>query len=259
MEILIIWIGTIVTSFGMEMANELRMFKDAADSGYKIDTQGLFEFLKQINPNETKVTLMSLLIPGANIVSVLQRTVQYNNSRPMLLSQLSVIDSLIPMTKEEKENYKKKPSALNALIISAKPVESLSISYTDNDGKSTIWFKIENDNFIIVKSEGPVSNLTNLEQRSKLEEKLTSINKKISPRMTTNELSQQLKSKNNIDLTNSPIKEELIKDDKTNQIPSLKEQRQQLENLKESILNNYETITNHKDIDDQVLSKRDKH
>lgn len=43
MEFLALWLGTCVASFGMEITNELRMFKDAADAGYKIDVKRLSE------------------------------------------------------------------------------------------------------------------------------------------------------------------------------------------------------------------------
>lgn len=78
MEFLILWLGTSVASFGMEIANELRMTKDVADAGYKIDVKRLSELGKQLNPNATKATLLSMLIPIFNVVQVFQRTIQYN-------------------------------------------------------------------------------------------------------------------------------------------------------------------------------------
>lgn len=85
MEFLVLWLGTSVASFGMEIASELRMFKDVADAGYKVDVKRLSELGKQLNPNATKATLLSMLIPIFNIMQVFQRTIQYNNVRPMIL------------------------------------------------------------------------------------------------------------------------------------------------------------------------------
>ena len=56
------------------MANELRMFKDAADSGYRIDINRMSELSKQVNPEASNAILKSLLIPVLNIVGVFQRT-----------------------------------------------------------------------------------------------------------------------------------------------------------------------------------------
>lgn len=51
MEFLIIWIGTIIISFGMEIATDLRLFKDVADAGYKINLEKLSELQKQFDIN----------------------------------------------------------------------------------------------------------------------------------------------------------------------------------------------------------------
>lgn len=105
MEIIILWISSIIISIVLEIKNELRIFKDVADNGYKIDINRLDEISKQINPNATKATLYSLLLPFLNLKGVCERTIQYNNIRPFILDQLSVLDSLIPMTKEEEKKY----------------------------------------------------------------------------------------------------------------------------------------------------------
>lgn len=118
MEIIILWISSIIISIVLEIKNELRIFKDVADNGYKIDINRLDEISKQINPNATKATLYSLLLPFLNLKGVCERTIQYNNIRPFILDQLSVLDSLIPMTKEEEKKYNEKPSSINALAVS---------------------------------------------------------------------------------------------------------------------------------------------
>ena len=105
MEFLIIWLSTVAVSFGMEIANELRMFKDVADAGYRVDVNRLSELGKQLNPNSVNVTLLSLLMPVVNIMYVFQRAIQYNNVRPMILDQLNVIYVLKEMTELEKIEY----------------------------------------------------------------------------------------------------------------------------------------------------------
>lgn len=115
-EFLIFWIASIITSFSMEISNELRMFKDAADAGYKIDIKRLSELGEQLNPNTSKNTLLSMLVPISNIMQIYQRTIQYNNARSMILTQLGVMDVLEEMTEKEKEEYQQKPTDLNAIL-----------------------------------------------------------------------------------------------------------------------------------------------
>lgn len=120
MELLLLWLSTSITSICMEIANELRMFKDVADAGYKIDIKRLSDLSKQLNPNAPKATLLSTLIPIFNIIQVFQRTIQYNNLRPTILDQLNAIDVLEEMLEIEKEEYSKNPTGLNALVIPIK-------------------------------------------------------------------------------------------------------------------------------------------
>ena len=41
MELLFFWFGTVVASLCMQTINELRLFKDAADNGYKINIRAM--------------------------------------------------------------------------------------------------------------------------------------------------------------------------------------------------------------------------
>ena len=119
MEILILWIITIVMSFCMEIANDLRMFKEVADQDYIIDIKRLAEFGKQI-PNANKEKKILMLIPFINIMQELYRTMQYNNTRTIIFDQLYSLDILEKMTNIEKAKYQKKPTGLNAITIAMK-------------------------------------------------------------------------------------------------------------------------------------------
>ena len=174
MELLVLWLGTSIASFCMEMANELRMFKDVADAGYKIDIRRLSDLSKQLNPNATKATLLSMLIPIFNIMQVFQRTVQYNNARPMILDQLNVMDALEEMSEIEKQEYQKKPTGLNALLIPLKAEirisKAASIKIETDTEKSEIFYEMDDslENITILKVNGDASRLTVDEQKKKV-------------------------------------------------------------------------------------------
>jgi len=174
MELLVLWLGTSITSFFMEMANELRMFKDAADAGYKIDIRRLSDLSKQLNPNASKATLLSILIPIFNIMQVFQRTVQYNNVRPMILDQLNVMDALKEMSEMEKQEYQKKPTGLNALLIQLRAEirisRAASIKIETDTEKSEIFYEMDDslENITILKVNGDASRLTVDEQKKKV-------------------------------------------------------------------------------------------
>jgi len=139
MELLIIWVITIVASLVMQVAQEMRMFKDIANEGYKIDLKRLTELTSELNPNAIKTIKMGFLIPIANILLVMQRAMQYNNHRHMIGDQLSVMGCLTRMDEEEQDWYNKMPNGLMALLISGNGFskDTKKITYVDEKGKKT--------------------------------------------------------------------------------------------------------------------------
>lgn len=100
--------------------------------------------------------------------------IQYNNNKSFILDQIRVLDVLIPMTKDEKKEYTKNPTLINALLINAKPelknkkedikeelkVKYVKVSYIDGDDRSIIYFKIEKKDIFITTVEGPAAKLS---------------------------------------------------------------------------------------------------
>lgn len=176
MEFLIFWLGTTVASYCMEFANEARMFKDAANAGYKIDVKRLSELGKQLNPNASKTMLLLLMIPILNFGYVIKRTIQYNDIRSNVLDSLNSIGALEEMTDYEKKEYEKKPTTLNAIIIPIKSEIRLSnastIEYEDGIVTSKIVYEkdAENGEITILQTSGPVSRLCIDEQKEKINE-----------------------------------------------------------------------------------------
>ena len=247
MDFLVLWLGTSVASFGMEIANELRIFKDVADAGYKVDIKRLSELGKQLNPNAKKITFLSGLIPIFNVMQVFQRTMQYNNVRPFILDQLSVIDALEEMSEIESEEYLKNPTGLNALIVPLKTEIRLSkatlIKINDGDEYSEIYYEMGESlkDITILKVTGPASRLTVEEQKKKVVEAWRTIVQAGMEKYDNSEtFVNALKSNKSIDLDGS--KEDDKEDGKTitalpiSQELSLGEQKQILESLKCELL-----------------------
>lgn len=174
MELLIIWIATIIASFYMEITNELRMFKDVADAGYKVDVSQLSNFGKQLNPDASKVNLLSMLILGVNMLTVFQRAIQYNNVRPFVLDQLHVIDALEEMSELEKEEYAKNPTGFNAVMIilnkKLKESKNITITIKEDNVQSEIKFEMGTSlkDITILSVSGPAARLTEEEQKEKI-------------------------------------------------------------------------------------------
>lgn len=263
MELLVLWLGTSIASFCMEMANELRMFKDVADAGYKIDIRRLSDLSKQLNPNASKATLLSMLIPIFNIMQVFQRTVQYNNARPMILDQLNVMDALEEMSEIENQEYQKKPTGLNALLIPLKDEirisKAASIKIETDTEKSEIFYEMDDslENITILKVNGDASRLTVDEQKKKVIEAWKNI---VSAGMEkygdAEKFTEALKNTSSMDLSNN---EEVKKHNETSsQELSVSEQKELLENLKCELLERKENAQSSKIEEGKTLLKRKK-
>ncbi len=104
---------SIITSFYGLMNLSLTMFNDVAKEGYIIDLE------KFSDKNESSNhLLLSLFIPFINLLVITKTVFEYSNSKEFLIDQLRVNDALKEMTLFEKEEYKKKPTGFNALMLS---------------------------------------------------------------------------------------------------------------------------------------------
>ena len=176
MGFLFFWVGTSAISFYMEIQNGLRIFKDAADAGYKIDVTRMSQIMKELYPDNTKVTLVTLLIPVYNVMQVYKKAIQYNEVRPLLLDQLDALGVLEEMTEKEKREYAKRPTGLNAVIIpiksEIKTVDVRKIKVDDGDLQGEIYYtkgkSYDAEDITIVKTTGNVSKLSPKEQKTKV-------------------------------------------------------------------------------------------
>jgi hypothetical protein len=174
MEYITLWLGTIVISICMDVANDMKIFKDLADAGYKFDLSNLSEV-------KTRIGVLPMLIPIYNILINFKNTMQYNNSRFMLLDELRIKDILVEMSDYEKQEYLKKPTGFNAMIVPIKAEEKLkcapSIVIEDNNGTSEIYFELGNslDDINILKVNGAVVRMSNDEQKQLVKDSCVSL------------------------------------------------------------------------------------
>jgi len=181
MELLIIWLVTVIVSFCMEIVQEMRMYKDIADLGYLINNDRLSEFGKQFNPDITKKNLMLYLIPFLNFFNVIKNTIVYNNYRDMIFDELRIIGALEEMNEKELLEYSKNKTGFKAFKLTIErelDLEKAKVLTIDN---SKIYYEKNNGNIFILKVMGPVSDLTLHEQKKLV---LDSLVKKINNKNT---------------------------------------------------------------------------
>lgn len=241
MKIVVLWISTVAASFCIELTNELRMFKDVADAGYKINIDRLSDLSKKLNPDASKITLLSMLIPIFNIIQVFERITKYNNIRPMLLDQLSIIDALEEMSEIEKQEYQKRPTGLNAILVpfklEARIAKSDSVKIENDNEKSEIFYEIGDslDDITILKVAGDAYRLTEAEQKKKVIEAIkSSLLAETEEYDDVENATNTIKDNDDLELKNTDNKEEQKVTPK--QESSLSRQKQALEDLKNKLI-----------------------
>lgn len=241
MKIVVLWISTVAASFCIELTNELRMFKDVADAGYKINIDRLSDLSKKLNPDASKITLLSMLIPIFNIIQVFERITKYNNIRPMLLDQLSIIDALEEMSEIEKQEYQKRPTGLNAILVPFKLevriAKADSVKIENDNEKSEIFYEIGDslDDITILKVAGDAYRLTEAEQKKKVIEAIkSSLLAETEEYDDVENATNTIKDNDYLELKDIDNKEEQKVTPK--QESSLSRQKQALEDLKNKLI-----------------------
>lgn len=168
MELIIVWVLSILISYGAEMHLAFTMMKDIADNGYKIIYTRLKEVNGQIDLNTIKTNNIIRLLPIVNMIIGIKRASMYGQARYQLLDALSVMGVIEEMTEEEKKEYNENPTVIKAMkIIMDNSPEIKNVKTTDG---SVIYFYnsdgevLNNNNIVITKVKGPAKKLSGEEQ-----------------------------------------------------------------------------------------------
>ncbi len=149
----------------LEYAHVNSIYKYLADNGYKVDRTKL------------KMSSKSALIPGFNMFFIIKQVMSFNSNKYRFADNYRIKGFLIPLNKEEEHYYNEKPSFDRAYEINLGiKTKALSITYiNDNIDSNTIYYVIENGNYIITKVKGPDKDLSIIELRCRLLEELNYI------------------------------------------------------------------------------------
>lgn len=186
MNVLLIVLSTIVLSFSIELLNEMTIFKEIANRGYKIDMN---KASKYANKKEQQMFLVKMIIPGVNIVEAFKRMNKYEKAKSELFANLDKIDLFVKMTDEEYQQYIDRPKSTTALNLAIaledkkelpkkEPIKQTGYIKISNgtyrhefgDGTYTeILFKKENGKAIVTSMKGKITELSPKEQQEELD------------------------------------------------------------------------------------------
>ena len=170
-EVLSVWVGSIILSFAMNISNVLKIVKDLADLGYKINDNKLSKLNKEMEPEYVKYRSMMLFLPIVNVMTVALDRIKYIKSSDLYFNKLDALGSIEEMSDYEKIAYAENPTGLNAIFLQIKMETKLQNALKVNlADKSVIYFDKEDDEIVIYKAEGPFSQLSGIEQKQKITE-----------------------------------------------------------------------------------------
>ena len=184
MGFFIFWIGSIILCFWTEFKYEFRMFKDIADAGYKVNFDRLNELKNYIDANIAKKNILSLFIPLYNLGVMTKKLALYPKIQPHLVDSLLVLDVCEKMDRYEQKEYEKKPTGLNAILVSAFWEKRISLAtiltYEEETGISEIYYeKNKAGEITILKVNGPASKFSDEEQQQIIRDAYTKLKEKI--------------------------------------------------------------------------------
>ncbi len=117
MKYIIIWLLTILINLGMNFGNSLRMFKNAADLGYKIDFDN---FKHSFGNNNSMIEKILNIIPFVNIIKTFIESFNYLSLEDDFFLELKISGCLEELDESENLEYKNNPTSFNAYKINLK-------------------------------------------------------------------------------------------------------------------------------------------
>ena len=148
MNILLAWLITSAEFLLIDTASILRIFKDLADQGFKINYEKFNEFYEHLKDENSKDYFIKMFVPFYNFYRTYIDIRDYNNLHPYLIKEMYTLGLLENMSDFELREYQKNPSIINALrvpLVCAKRLENAYVWELQNqEYSSTIWFELSN-------------------------------------------------------------------------------------------------------------------
>ena len=148
MNILLAWLITSAEFLLIDTASILRIFKDLADQGFKINYEKFNEFYEHLKDENSKDYFIKMFVPFYNFYRTYIDIQDYNNLHPYLIKEMYTLGLLENMSDFEFQEYQKNPSVINAIIVPplcAKRLENAFVwELKDSEYSSTIWFELSN-------------------------------------------------------------------------------------------------------------------
>ena len=163
--ILIVYLGTLLTSFGIKSVNIFLLIKDLATYSYKVDWDELDYSSEDVELFNLRKTNIENFIPFYNIYKSIEGMYQYFSNFHDNIDKLEDLDIIGQMAKFETYEYLKHPSIINlfkVLIKGKKRIDKACFfEVLDNDGfRDGIAVYEKTDDIDIIDTQGVFNHMT---------------------------------------------------------------------------------------------------
>lgn len=170
MNFLILWVLTIISSYGVVIYSSINLMKNVYDEGYKFNKEILKDFSNKMQDLPfNKIFKLSMLIPFYNLFTSFKIMFDYSQYLNRVLLELKTLGIIEEMTEFEKQEYEKNPSIKTALISQSRLEKAMKIAIKEELGESVAYVEVnDNEELDIIYATGPISRLSKEERNAKV-------------------------------------------------------------------------------------------
>lgn len=228
MNFLILWILTILSSYGVMLYTSFSLIKNIFDNGYKFITKNLKEYGDKTQDLPiNKIFKLSMLIPFYNLFTSFKIMFDYSQYLNRVLLELKTLGIIEEMTEFEKQEYEKNPSLKTALISQSRLEKAMKITIKEELGESVAYVEVnDKEELDIIYATGPISRLSKEEQKAKV----AKIFKEMTKELVDSFIQKLSASENDI------IENELSNYGAENNLETIRKRKENLIKLKQELI-----------------------
>ena len=232
MNFLILWVLTIISSYGVVIYSSINLMKNIYDEGYKFNKEILKDFSNKMQDLPfNKIFKLSMLIPFYNLFTSFKIMFDYSQYLNRVLLELKTLGIIEEMTEFEKQEYEKNPSLKTALISQSRLEKAMKITIKEELGESVAYVEVnDKEELDIIYATGPISRLSKEERNAKVEK----IFKEMIKELVDSSI-QKLSSSEN-DIIENEQENELSNYGAENNLETIRKRKEKLIKLKQELI-----------------------
>lgn len=232
MNFLILWVLTIISSYGVVIYSSINLMKNVYDEGYKFNKEILKDFSNKMQDLPiNKIFKLSMLIPFYNLFTSFKIMFDYSQYLNRVLLELKTSGIIEEMTEFEKQEYEKNPSIKTALISQSRLEKAMKIAIKEELGESVAYVEVnDKEELDIIYATGPISRLSKEERNAKV----AKIFKEMIKELVDSSI-QKLSSSEN-DIIENEQENELSNYGAENNLETIRKRKEKLIKLKQELI-----------------------